>query len=441
MSSDKRFLGDTPIHGHRISPSSPDLQWVSIAGLGISFLLYFVVRGWLSAALVVICLFCLGHFLSGRVVLSRNQFTPAVLWMLAAFAAPLMAVIAVQLLRWEFVPRYFDGPLRLLMSCAILLYLIARPVNFVRIAEFVFPVAVLLCAALLFLYPGAPAFFWDGRFATHFIDPLTLAQHIAIAGFICLFCVDASGRDPGWLRALKYAGGAAAIAVSLGTHSRTGWTMVPVLLAIWLIGVKRLNSPVHVSLVLVGIIMGCIATYWVSDIVQDRVNTAVQEIVSYINGGNRDTSLGIRISLYRINWTLFLQSPIYGWGFRDMPELSSTPTIAALATPLVEQYFIHSGGHNELMQSMMRMGVLGLVSRLMLLLVPLVVFTRAARASLQRTRMAGYLGLTVVIGFITASMTSEVFNLIYTASFYGLIVAALAAMALAEEARAPGAAR
>jgi O-antigen ligase len=107
---------------------------------------------------------------------------------------------------------------------------------------------------------------------------------------------------------------------------------------------------------------------------------------------------------------------------------------------LVEQFFVHSGGHNELMQSMMRMGLLGLVSRLMLLLVPLVLFTRAARASLQRTRMAGYLGLTVVIGFIAASMTSEVFNLIYTASFYGLLVAALAAMVLAEEVHAPGAA-
>jgi O-antigen ligase len=69
------------------------------------------------------------------------------------------------------------------------------------------------------------------------------------------------------------------------------------------------------------------------------------------------------------------------------------------------------------------------------------VFTRAARASLQRTRMAGYLGLAVVIGFIAAGMTSEVFNLIYTASFYGLIVAALAATALAEEAQAPRVAR
>jgi O-antigen ligase len=417
------------------------MQWVPIAGLSISFLLYFVVRGWTSAALVVMCLFCLGQLLSGRVVLSRKLFTPGILWLLAAFAAPLVAVIAVQLLCWEFVPRYFDGPSRLLMSCVILLYLIARPVNFVRIAEFVFPAAVLLCAAMLFLYPGASAYFWQGRFATYFMDPLTLAQHIAIAGFICLFCVDASARDPGWLRLLKYAGVAAAIAVSLGTYSRTGWTMVPILLAIWLIGVKRHNSLAQVSFVLIAIVLGCVATYWVSGIVQERVNTAVQEIVWYFSGGNRDTSLGVRLSLYRINWTLFLQSPIYGWGFRDMPMLSSTPEIAALATPMVEQYFVHSGGHNELMQSMMRMGVLGLVSRLMLVLVPLVVFTRAARASLQRTRMAGYLGLAVVIGFIAAGMTSEVFNLIYTASFYGLIVAALAPTALAEEARATGAAR
>ena len=409
-----------------------------IAGLGISFLLYFVVRGWISAAVVVICLFCLGHFLSGRVVLSRKLLTPSVLWLLAAFAAPLMAVIAVQLFRWEFVPRYFDGPLRLLMSWVILLYLIARPVNFVRIAEYVFPVAVLLCAAVLFLDPGAPAYFWKGRFATYFMDPLTLAQHIAIAGFICLFCVDASGRDPGWLRLLKYAGLAAAIAVSLGTYSRTGWTMVPILAAIWLIGVKRHNSPVHIFLVLAAIVLGCVATYWVSGIVQERVNNAVQDVVLYFSGGNRDTSLGVRLSLYRINWTLFLQSPLYGWGFGSMPVLSSFPEIAPLATPMVEQYFVHSGGHNELMQNMMRMGVLGLASRLMLLLVPLVVFTRAARASSQRTRMAGYLGLTVVIGFITASMTSEVFNLIYTASFYGLLVAALAATALAEEAQARG---
>ncbi len=123
----------------------------------------------------------------------RNLFTPGVLWLLAAFSAPLVAVIVVQLLRWEFVPRYFDGPLRLLMSWVILLYLIARPVNFVRIAEFVFPVAVLLCAALLFLDPGATAYFWQGRFATYFMDPLTLSQHITIAGFICLFCVDANG--------------------------------------------------------------------------------------------------------------------------------------------------------------------------------------------------------------------------------------------------------
>ena len=31
---------------------------------------------------------------------------------------------------------------------------------------------------------------------------------------------------------------------------------------------------------------------------------------------------------------------------------------------MFEQYFVRSGGHNELMQSMMRMGTLGLVSRL-----------------------------------------------------------------------------
>lgn len=404
-----------------------------LAGLTLALLPYFVIRGWTNALVVALCLFCLTQIVLGRVRLPAERFTPAVLWMLAAFAAPLVAVVAVQLLRHEFVPRYFDGPLRLLMSGVILLYLLQRRADALKLAEYVFPAAVLLCAGLVFLWPGASRYYWDGRIASYFMDPLTLAQHVSIAGFLCLFCVDANGRDPLWFRLLKYAAFAAAMAVSLATESRTGWTMVPVLAALWLIGIKGHNSKTRIVLVLGAVAASCVALYWVSDIIHERVTLAVRDAVAYFNGSNRDTSLGIRFSLFRINWLLFLQSPVFGWGFNGTPALTVMPEIAALATPMVEQYFVHSGGHNELMQSMMRMGVIGLVSRLLVLLVPLALFTRAARSLEPRRRLAGYLGLVVVIGYAAASLSSEVFNLIYAASFYGLLVAAFGAAALAEQ--------
>ena len=177
-----------------------------------------------------------------------------------------------------------------------------------------------------FSTPGRPPISGMGRFATYFMDPLTLAQHIAIAGFICLFCVDASARDPGWLRLLKYAG------VVGGHRSFAGHPFAHGLDdgahpggASGSSASSATTARSQISLVLVAIVLGCVATYWVSGIVQVRVNTAVQEIVSYFSGGNRDTSLGIRISLYRINWTLFLQSPIYGWGFRETAKAGVHP--------------------------------------------------------------------------------------------------------------------
>ena len=264
------------------------------------------------------------------------------------------------------------------------------------------------------------------------MDPLTLATHITIAGFISLFLVDASGKDPVWLKVLKYLAFVAAIAVSISTGSRSGWVMIPLLVSLWLIGLKGAKSSTQAFLAVTAVSLACFAVYWGSDVVHERISRGLQDILDYAGGVNRDTSLGIRISLWRANWILFLQSPLYGWGFRGVPELSSVPAIAPFLTPLFESFFVHSGGHNEVLQSMMRMGVLGLTSRLLLFVVPLLAFARAVRSSLARRRTAGYLGLTVVIGYLTASASMEVFNLIYAASFYGLLLATFGAMAFSD---------
>ncbi len=179
--------------------------------------------------------------------------------------------------------------------------------------------------------------------------------------------------------------------------------------------------------------VACFALYWGSDVVHERIAKGLQDVAEYFSGGDKDTSLGIRISLLRANWILFLKSPLYGWGFQGVPALASIPEIAAFLTPLFESFFVRSGGHNELMQSMMRMGILGLASRLLLFGVPLVVFAQAVRSPVARRRTAGYLGLIVVIGYLTASASMEVFNLIYAASFYGLLVATFAGVALDPE--------
>jgi len=416
-------------------PDSADL--LLAMGLPLCFAGYFVARGWLNAALVLafaVCLVGLLRDCAGSVALLRQR---PLRWMLFALAAPFAAVLLTQLVHQEFVPRAYDSALRILMAGVVLWYLLLRRINFLPLAERVLPVAVLACAAAIFLYPDAAQYFWDNRFATYFIDPLTLGQHITIVGFMCLFCVDASRRDGHALRLLKYAAFMAAIAVSIGTQSRSAWVIVPVLAGLWLIGLKRCNNPPKIGLALLAVLAACLLLYACSPIIQLRANEAVAEYAQYFNGGNRDTSPGLRLSMWRANWLLFLEHPVFGWGFSQPVDLQSVPHIRGFWTPMFETWYTKHGGHNEILSSMMHTGVFGLASRVLVFAVPLLVFANASRSLVQRRRVAGFLGLALVLGYLVASINTEVFNLVYIASFYGLLVAALASTALYREADEP----
>jgi O-antigen ligase len=390
-----------------------------------------MIRGWVTTAVVLLGLYCVVACAAGRVSIARAVSDRRVAWLLAAFCFPLVAVGAVQAMHHELVPRYFDAPVRFVLGGFILVYFTARRVNVVPFLQFSLPAAVFLCVATL-SYPGASAHFWGSRVASYFMDPLTLAQHTMMLGFMCLFLIDGRAVHGRALEVFKFAGFITGVSISLWTQSRTGWLMMPILGATWLIGYRRQGGVRGLALALVTIGAACASLYFLSAVVHSRVDTGISEVSAYFSGGNRDTSIGVRLSLLRANWFLFTAAPFTGWGFRELPSVAAIPDLAPLATPLFQFYFVHAGGHNELMQNMMRMGLWGLASRLLLFVVPLVVFARATRAIAPQRRTAAYLGLCVVVGYLTAGLTSEVFNLIYASSLYVLLVSALTAAAISE---------
>lgn len=406
-------------------------------GLPLALAGYLVLRGWLNALLVLLCLAGVWQLFRQRAELRQLLQRAPVRWLLAALVSPFLAVVLSQAAHQEWVPRAFDSPLRLLLSAVLLLWLLLRRVNLLPLVAWALPLAVWLCAASIFLNPHAARYFWEGRFATYFIDPLTLGQHITILGFMALFCVGAQRAAGLGLSWLQWGAVPVALAVSLGTQSRSAWVIVPVLALLWIVGVKRHNSLLKIGLALVAVVAVCWLAYAGSATVQMRVDLALTEYRAYFNGSNRDSSPGIRISMWRANWLLFLEQPLAGWGFAVPPPLKSIPAIAEFSTPLFEFWYLSYGGHNELLSSMMHTGSLGLLSRLLLLGVPLVVFAQAARQGGHQRRLTGFLGLALVLGYLVSSINTEVFNLIYIASFYGLLVAALGASALLEEAHEP----
>jgi O-antigen ligase len=91
---------------------------------------------------------------------------------------------------------------------------------------------------------------------------------------------------------------------------------------------------------------------------------------------------------------------------------------------------IRNGPHNELLANALRSGVLGILSVLGLYLLPLAVFWQGLKESTGFPRLANLMGIAVVVAYMVFGITLEVFNLKFSASFYGFLIAVLAAQGM-----------
>lgn len=409
----------------------PRPDWIEKSGgvlavcLGAIVTPYFLIRGWLNAGGTLLALIALGRVMATGSWDALRTNRPLA-WVAAALGAPLVLTALSQVVHGEFEVRYLDPPLRLALGGALLVYLHDRRIDWLRAAGLAVPTSLFLCAALIYA-PGAGRYDWGERIASYFMDPLMLGQHAAIMGFMSLFLV--APEDTPRQRSLKVAGWIVGLFIALSTGSRTGWMMIPILTLIWLARAGRLRGPRHTVHALFMMAVAAIVLYGASSVVRVRLDQLVADLTAYFSAGDPDTSIGTRLSLYRVAWAAFLERPFTGWGFASVPTPDQLPGTGPLWTPAIQTALVHHGTHSEWLQHMMRMGVLGFLGRAMLYLIPLIMFARVCRAGSGAQRNAGYLGLVVVIGYLTASFTSEVSNLVYLSTFYGLMLAAFGAPA------------
>src|SRR4051812_20164101 len=168
-------------YGEPRAGGSPRAEQVLLAAIGAAILFYFVIRGWLGATLVVVGLFCAGSCIVHRRTTREALREPAVRWLAAALLAPLVAAILVNAGHQQFVARSFDAAVRFLLAFTTFLELRRQQVDAAPALGLAFAGAIALCAWLVMLVPQSATFYWDGRFATYFIDPILLCQHVLIA--------------------------------------------------------------------------------------------------------------------------------------------------------------------------------------------------------------------------------------------------------------------
>jgi len=401
-----------------------------ISALALFPLLYLTLKGWTNTLTIILFGLALLHFLRLPRSEWRIKNISGTEWVvIAALASGFLAIFISQLLRHNIVFKPYDGPLRMLLSAPIFLFLLKKKVDFVQVFQYVCPLSLLILFVFVQANP-AQMQVWGGRFTTYFVDPNAFGINTMLLAFLCLFSIDAVSKDGLALRLLKYAGVLAGFYLEMKSQTRGAWLAEPAMLALWAAIHWQSKSKKELlvsTLISVLAIVGC---YLFIDLFHARVNSIYHEIFAWINETNTDTSTGLRLSMWQISWVLFKQAPFCGYGDLGYQSQLLMPQIQSAFSQEAISAMRTVGPHNEYLANMVRSGIFGFIAVSLQFFVPGLVFIRGLKSSIQGVKSASAMGLCFVMGMMITSLSLEVLTLKYTNSFYGLMIAALCASVL-----------
>lgn len=166
-----------------------------------------------------------------------------------------------------------------------------------------------------------------------------------------------------------------------------------------------------------------------SNIMQERISTAVKEIKLWSTDENINSSVGIRLEMWSAALQAAKEMPWSGYGYRNV-----TVVVAEYAGEEAQvqiRGFKHL--HNEYLTSLLGTGVLGLLSVLLLLFVPLLMFLKSRKKEDMFPFAA--MGAMLSVGYASFGLTNLSFGESFMNSFYVVFLALLLTMVMRGHAR------
>lgn len=183
----------------------------------------------------------------------------------------------------------------------------------------------------------------------------------------------------------------AGVVTSALSGSRGGWLGLPIILFVVFLAYYSIFSLRAKFFALLFLLVGGFYLINSPQIgVKDRIQQAYQE-VGLFQDGNINTSVGLRLEMWRGAFKLTREKPIFGWGDegykQGMQQLREDERIRGSAGK-----FDHA--HNEFIDRLVKHGLLGFIALLLLYQVPLWTFAAAKRdrdLPVRAVAMAGVL--------------------------------------------------
>ena len=133
--------------------------------------------------------------------------------------------------------------------------------------------------------------------------------------------------------------------------------------------------------------------------IQKRFDLVYQEIELWLSGEKLTTSVGYRLEYIRSGFLAFMHSPWFGLGMFDPQVLLSE--YSRIKSP-------HSHLHNEIIGHLLSAGLMGFAGYVAILYAPFHIFKK--NLQIKENRLAGLIGLNLVIGFFLFALTHVTFQ-------------------------------
>lgn len=324
-------------------------------------------------------------------------------WLMLALCAYTAVVAAGALWHGQGLSSV-DRPLRFWLALPVLFWVMAYPPRLGAVWSGL-ALGAMGAARLALAQRGQGAMRADG-----FLHPIQFGNISLLLGVFCLAGLGWAWQQPhrhAWL-ALLGLGAAGGILASLLSGSRGGWVGLP--LVIWVLyRAYGRGVPVRIRLLALALVAAvALAAYGLPQTgVQQRVAEAVDDIGLYVSGERLDTSVGLRFEMWQGAARLIADKPLTGWGDSGYREGVTDLANRGVIHPRAADY---GHAHNQFLDTLAKQGVPGFVALLLLLLLPLRLFSVYLRDDDLTVRALATAGALLGVAHVDYGLTQAGFN-------------------------------
>lgn len=390
---------------------------------------YLAIPHWITNISIMATIFCVISLSKKNDFLKTFQ-SDEMKSVLLFFFIYTLAIIFSQIGRTSFLSRPYVDQSRWMIGLPIFLFLYYKKIDYAKVLDWTLPVCIFTAwISSVFIIPSND---WGDRATVSFMDPLAFGFMNLSIGLMCLasVLVDFYYKKITLNTFIKLLAFIMGLYLSIRSGSRTGWIGVPIGL-FFILGFIFKKNLKNYFISIGGILIAVFFVYFLSVNVHGRINQAVFEIIDYpwFGGVAPDTSVGLRITFYRLGTYYVSQSPFFGWGERGYGVIKDAPELLLFSSQYARDFAYSALFHSEWTTQAVRYGLIGVFAVFWVLWVPVKFFYKFQKRRGELLKVS-CMGSIYMVSLLAGSFTNEVFNSKGTISFTTVIVAGLLASGL-----------